>query len=87
MPAPLGIIAPASSLDRPRELIQLGHLHLASHAPAVDHRHDLRELLRRIRREDEALADAPPIDAPGPVGELGWEIRIFVRVSIAIGRR
>jgi hypothetical protein len=50
-------------------------------------RHDLRELLRRIRREDEALADAPPIDAPGPVGELGWEIRIFVRVSIAIGRR
>ena len=39
--------------------VEFRDLHLASHAPAIDRRHDLGELLGRIGREDEALAGAP----------------------------
>src|SRR5207245_5545012 len=42
----------------------------ATHAPAMDRGHDLLELLAGIRREDEALASAPPGHAPRAVGEL-----------------
>src|SRR5262245_22569741 len=53
-----------------RELIELGAVHLASHAPALDRRHDLRQLLGGIRRKDEALPDTPALDAPRAIGEL-----------------
>src|SRR6185295_11395537 len=59
------------SRERQRELIKLRDVHLAAHAPALDRRHDLRELLGGIRREDEALPGAPALDAPRAIGELG----------------
>src|SRR5262249_57687083 len=61
----------AASRNRQCEPVELGHLHLAPHAPAIDRRHDFRELLRRIGGEDKALAGAPLVDVPRPVGELG----------------
>src|SRR5262249_60105505 len=66
MPAPLEVVAPVSR-DRQREPVERGHLHLATHAPAVDRRHDLRQLVGWIRGEDEPLTGAPPIETPATI--------------------